>query len=185
MPECVKMHKFSVSHPNTFKYTQTSSWRVSVYIPNIFQWYSNFPMIKPNTSPQRIGSCQSSSFFGRRSSLGPGCCSVKMKASALSWCQMMPVSPQCYWILLGCEWTTGTGIFAELTVQPRWIFASVETHLILQFSRPNCLRNGSKSPCAERTIGHRSSSGMKWEKHSANEAFNIFQSSTAWTFSDF
>lgn len=103
MPECVKMHKFSVSHPNTFKYTQTSSWRVSVYIPNIFQWYSNFPMIKPNTSPQRIGSCQSSSFFGRRSSLGPGCCSVKMKASALSWCQMMPVSSQCYWILLGCE----------------------------------------------------------------------------------
>lgn len=31
-----------------------------------------------------LGSCQSSSFFGRRSSLGPGCCSVKMKASALS-----------------------------------------------------------------------------------------------------
>ena len=41
-------------------------------------------MIKPNTSPQRIGSCQSSSFFGCRPSLGPGCCSVKMKASALS-----------------------------------------------------------------------------------------------------
>ena len=79
----------------------------------------------------------------------------------------------------------GTGIFTDFTVQPRWILTSVETHLILQFSRPNCLRNGSKSPWAERTIGHRSSSGITWEKHSANkitwekhsanEAFNIFQ----------
>lgn len=42
----------------------------------------------------------------------------------------------------------------------RWcwqvLLAWLETQLILQFSRPNCWRQGSKSPWAERTMGHRS-----------------------------
>ena len=53
MPECVKMHKFSLSHPNTFKHIPLIFQWYSIDIPLIFHWYSvDIPLIydKPYTN---------------------------------------------------------------------------------------------------------------------------------------